>query len=365
MNTIDARRNYFLRAAVFIAAVFVVTVAQLSTGVARADWSDNFSGNQAHNPAGGEWGYYGLTLAAVPQEIPNWTPQFTGDRVVVPRPGAPGGQAMFLAAGWVASQTGTTHHYRDVRVAATVGVGNNGGLGNNNWVGVMARANDFDVYVLTIDHNDGTLNLIKSLNTDATNPITVASTPISFYAALQPYYIQLDALDTAGGTRLVGRIYEDASRNNLFNTIFAFDDAGSTVPGPPLIPFYSGFVAQASTAVAVPTPIDAFFDDISSTTLRPGDVNLDGTVNRADVARLVRGFGMTTNATWDDGDLNGDGRVGLADVMQIQNRLSTGPVVIGPPVELEAAAVPEPGSLWLAAFGGACGFGLLRRRFRQ
>lgn len=93
---------------------------------------------------------------------------------------------------------------------------------------------------------------------------------------------------------------------------------------------------------------------MSSTTLRPGDVNLDGTVNRADVAKALLGFGKLTGATWDDGDFDGNGRVDIADVIKIQNRLPGGGVVIGPPIDVadaRIAAVPEPGSIALAAMG--------------
>lgn len=322
-------------------------------GIAVGDWSDDFSGNQAHNPAGGTWGYVGLTLAAAPQDIPNWTPQFNNDRLVVPRPGAPGGQSMFLAAGYVGSNTGTTHHYQNVRVGGTVGVGDNGGLGNNNLVGLLARANDYDSYVLVVDYNNGSINLIKSRNADPATPITMTSAAIFGYAPLLPFYLQLDVLDTTGGTQLVGRVYEDATRNNLLNTIFAFDDAGNTVPGAPHPAFYSGFVAQVNSPAGTFTPIDAYFDDMSSKTLRSGDVNLDGTVNRADVARLARNFGMSANATWDEGDQNGDGQVDLRDLAAVQRRLPTGPVIIHPPVDVVAdiAAVPEPSSIVLAALG--------------
>ncbi|MEX2188756.1 MAG: dockerin type I domain-containing protein [Pirellulales bacterium] len=353
------QRAVWIRAA----TVAVALVLSISDG-AFGDWSDDFSGNQAHNPAGGTWGYVGLTLAAVPQDIPNWTPQFSGDRLVVPRPGTPGGQAMFLAAGYVGSTSGTTHHYQNVRVGGTVGVGDNGGPGNNNLIGLLARANDYDSYVLVVDHNDGTINLIKSLNSNPAAPTTIESAAIFGYAPLLEFYLQLDVLDTAGGTTLVGRVYENASRVNLLNTITAFDDAGGGVPGAPHPAFYSGFVAQYNTAATTPTTIDAYFDNMSSTTLRPGDVNLDGTVNRADAAILARNFGMSAGATWDDGDLDGNGRVDLADMAQVQRRLTTGPVIIGPPVDVaaNAAAVPEPSSAILATLGVAAGCGLVRRR---
>jgi hypothetical protein len=270
---------------------------------------------------------------------------------------------MVLAAGWVASvEPSRAHHYLNVRVAGTVGVGNNGGVGNNSLVGLLARADEYDVYVLAIDHNTHTLEIQKSYNSDPTDPTTIASEPIVAYTQQQPYYLEMDVFNVAGGTRLVGRIYEDSSRNNLFNSITAFDDDGGAVPGATLPAFYSGWFAQYNTSAGTPTTLDAYFDDLSSTTLRPGDANLDGTVNRADVARVVANLGKSVDTAWDDGDLDGDGRVGVRDLMQVQRALPTGPVIINPPVDLAAAAVPEPAGAWLTVFAALSLSAMARRR---
>lgn len=341
--------------AVRAAAFFALVAVQLA-GVSRADWSDNFNGNTTHNPTNGAWGYLALSLAATPVEITGWNPVLSNDRVNVPSPTA-GGTPLYLAAGYVYDTTGTSHRYGDVRVAGTVGVGNNGGLGNNNLVGLLARASDFDSYVLAVDHRNGTINLVKSRDAAPNTPTTVTSQPILGYAPSLPFHLVLDVLNTpTGGTQLVGRVYEDASKTNLLNTITAFDDAGNVVPGAPHAPYYSGWVAQYNTAAGgSATFVDAYFDNMSSTTLRPGDVNLDGTVNRADVARVAFGFGMPTGATWDDGDMDGNGRVDMADIIKIQNRLAgSGPIIINPPIDVARdaiAAVPEPGSVALVAMG--------------
>lgn len=338
-------------------AAFVAVCLLSTSGVVRGDWTDDFAGNQDHDPADGAWGYVGLTLAAAPQDIPNWTPQFASERVVVPSPGAPGGLPMFLAAGYVGDITGTAHRYQNVRVGGNIAVGNNGGAGNNNLIGLLARANDYDSYVLAVNYDNGTINLVKSSNADAANPIYMTSQAISGFAELEPFFLQMDVQDFAGGTRLVGRVYEDESRSNLLNTIFAFDDAGEAVPGAAHSPYYSGWVVQFNNRTATtPTTIDASFDNMFSLTLRPGDVNFDGRIDRSDVAQLSQHFGMTTGATWDEGDVDGNGRVDMFDLTAVQSRMTAGgPVVIGPPVDIvahaAAAAVPEPSSVALALLG--------------
>lgn len=71
-----------------------------------------------------------------------------------------------------------------------------------------------------------------------------------------------------------------------------------------------------------------------------GDLNADREVDRADVARLARGFGSTA-ASPSQGDLDGDGIVGLADISVLNAQLgarvaSTG--VPTPPVAFAASA---------------------------
>ena len=68
-----------------------------------------------------------------------------------------------------------------------------------------------------------------------------------------------------------------------------------------------------------------------------GDVNFDGAVNQTDVGRIVRAFGKTTGATWDDGDMDGDGRITVADLATLQYHLPSG-------IAVDLAAVPEPGT---------------------
>jgi hypothetical protein len=274
---------------------------------------------------------------------------------------------MFLAAGYVGDISGTAYRYQNVRVGGNIAVGNNGGAGNNNLIGLLARANDYDSYVLAVNYDNGTINLVKSRNADAANPIYMTTQAISGFAALDPFFLQMDVQDFAGGTRLVGRVYEDETRSNLLNTIFAFDDAGETVPGAPHPPYYSGWVVQYNNLTAAnPTTIDASFDNMFSLTLRPGDVNFDGRIDRADVAQLSQHFGMTTGATWDEGDVDGNGRVDMFDLTAVQSRMTAGgPVVIGPPVDIvaNAAAVPEPSSAILAALGfSLASFITVRRR---
>jgi T5SS/PEP-CTERM-associated repeat protein len=87
----------------------------------------------------------------------------------------------------------------------------------------------------------------------------------------------------------------------------------------------------------------------------PGDLNLDGAVNRADLALLVGNYGLTTGATSVQGDMNSDGRVALADLMLLRSMM-TSPG--GSP-----DAVPEPATCLLCCVGiAAMAFVRGRRR---
>jgi hypothetical protein len=87
----------------------------------------------------------------------------------------------------------------------------------------------------------------------------------------------------------------------------------------------------------------------------PGDLNLDGAVNRADLALLVGNYGLTAGATGVQGDMNGDGRVALTDMMLLRSMM-TSPG--GSP-----DAVPEPSAYLVSCMGlAAAAFARSRRR---
>jgi hypothetical protein len=90
----------------------------------------------------------------------------------------------------------------------------------------------------------------------------------------------------------------------------------------------------------------------------PGDVTLDGTVDRRDLAQLAQSYGMRSGARWLDGDLNGDGGVGLVDLALVQRNL--GQTSAWSP---NAVMVPEPPAalLTLAALVALVGGGICRR----
>lgn len=342
-----------------LAAAAALGMLCLISSPGRADWFDDFDGNQLHNPLQGSWDFTGYDLSV--QEISGWQPSLELERVVMSSPFSnPQAPLLSLGAGWVESSTGDVHRYRNSRIAGTAAARDNGGRGNNNLIGLLARLNDFDTYVLAINHDQGTINLIKSRTVDNGDPFFIEAAAIPGYSLHNPYYMTLDVLDVPGGTKLTGRLYEDRSRSNLISTIFAFDDDGEGVPGPTLRPDHSGFFAQVNAGASQPLPVDAYFDDMWAVELRPGDVTLDARINRADAARFAKNFGMVTDATWDEGDMDGDGQVDLRDLVRIQQHLSAGGAT---PVAVASAAVPEPSTMCLGAFGiAAC---LAARRFRR
>lgn len=94
------------------------------------------------------------------------------------------------------------------------------------------------------------------------------------------------------------------------------------------------------------------YDFITTSTPLLGDANMDGLVNREDLAIVTGNFGLAIDALWGNGDFNFDHKVTLADMLIVRNNFSPG----GSP-----AAVPEPGALGLAVFGVAL-VGLRKRR---
>jgi len=98
----------------------------------------------------------------------------------------------------------------------------------------------------------------------------------------------------------------------------------------------------------------------------PGDTNLDGIVNNNDAITFGRNYGLQTGASWAMGDFNGDGKINITDanlLQQYYNRsVNINPGVPSIQPSASPAAIPEPGTLGLIAFGlgGVC----LRRRRR-
>jgi hypothetical protein len=84
------------------------------------------------------------------------------------------------------------------------------------------------------------------------------------------------------------------------------------------------------------------------------DFNHDNAVDTADLALWQTGYGLNTGATYLDGDADGDGAVTGKDFLIWQREFGSGAVV---PLSA-VAAVPEPGSLALAALASLA---LLRR----
>jgi hypothetical protein len=81
---------------------------------------------------------------------------------------------------------------------------------------------------------------------------------------------------------------------------------------------------------------------ILSISALPGDIDLDGDVDRTDAARFTSYFGRPTGATWTTGDFNADGRATLADWALLQSQL--GEEVSPSP---SVAAIPEPATISL------------------
>jgi hypothetical protein len=100
-------------------------------------------------------------------------------------------------------------------------------------------------------------------------------------------------------------------------------------------------------------------DIIPSTPAIPGDANMDGFVNRTDMAILAANLGTTTGALWGQGNFDLDGAVTVRDLQIIQSHFTSA----GP----SPAAVPEPATICFAAIGliVGCSSSVLRKKLRR
>jgi probable HAF family extracellular repeat protein len=89
----------------------------------------------------------------------------------------------------------------------------------------------------------------------------------------------------------------------------------------------------------------------------PGDANLDGTVDRRDLAIVVEHFGATCGATFEQGDFDGDGGVSMMDLLIVKRQFgdpgAPGGAAAG--TATGPAGVPEPATVWLALAFAAIG----------
>lgn len=60
--------------------------------------------------------------------------------------------------------------------------------------------------------------------------------------------------------------------------------------------------------------VSPWSNEASATTPLPGDLNIDGVVDIADLSRMATFFGLRDTAIWGQGDANGDGHVDIADL---------------------------------------------------
>jgi hypothetical protein len=86
----------------------------------------------------------------------------------------------------------------------------------------------------------------------------------------------------------------------------------------------------------------------------PGDLNIDGNVNFADLNVLLANYGLPGDAS--TGDIDGSGVVDFADLNQLLSNCQSSATAA-------SAAVPEPGSLALLAICLFCALQLPRRKF--
>ena len=155
--------------------------------------------------------------------------------------------------------------------------------------------------------------------------------------------ITVVATDLGNGQKYTAATYGSGGYNMALPSGRSYDIVAS---GPGLGQF-------SATGVFIGTD-NVKHDFITTSTPILGDANMDGLVNRADIAIVSGHFGMNTDALWGDGDFNFDRRVTMADLMILQRNLSAA---------ASPVAVPEPASWLLAA--SAVGMATLVRRHRR
>lgn len=102
---------------------------------------------------------------------------------------------------------------------------------------------------------------------------------------------------------------------------------------------------------------------ILSTTALPGDIDLDGDVDRADAASFASQYGTGSGSIWTTGDFNGDAATTLADLALLQAHFGQS---LALPASASLAAVPEPVGyvIVMTTIAAIAGFKRVRRSSR-
>ncbi|MFT3786193.1 MAG: hypothetical protein QM770_08510 [Tepidisphaeraceae bacterium] len=100
--------------------------------------------------------------------------------------------------------------------------------------------------------------------------------------------------------------------------------------------------------------------NVQAIVARPGDANLEGTVNFSDLLTLAANYGTAGGATWSVGDFTGDGSVNFDDLLALAANYGAGPAVLASDWALAQSLVPEPSAIGMLAGAGS----VLVRRVR-
>jgi len=105
-----------------------------------------------------------------------------------------------------------------------------------------------------------------------------------------------------------------------------------------------------------------------------GDLNLDGSVDFLDLAKLAQSYNVTDGSRqWTNGDVNYDGNVDFLDLAKMAQNYNTAlaaPAVPGASADFQAdlarafASVPEPGTISIMCLSAVAMLGRRRRRTR-
>lgn len=236
----------------FLAAAVVLTLAMAP---AQGDWIETFTGGFDQT-----WTFFDNNGSIPPSDT---TLSTAGDKLTI---------RGNLTATYDLNVAGLvpTESFTDVMVRATVSPSpgttfTGGGASTNNDIFIFTRSNGIEAYLLSLDYNDGDVDLVRINNMGGIVGLAGINNPAWFNPA-ESYDLQLVAL----GTQLRGRVYD--SGGNLLADVLASDAT--------LASGFSGIgtsINEDAIAPANLTLLAAMFDNVSSRAIpEPSSVVLAG-----------------------------------------------------------------------------------------
>lgn len=288
------------------------------TGIAHADWSDNFDAGLQQSWSFGD-----------PDARPGFSAGAVGGELVITNSSTPDGGGSSTGFGVV-----ITESFTDVKMTGIINPSGDGNI--NDTVGLLIRGNllNQSFYMAEINYSEGNLHIYRNGGPGNSNIATEAIPSLNFTDSV---YVEVEAI----GDQIEAWVYDAPGGTLRANTSVTDNSFASGLSGVLVNENFGGL------------PMLGVWDDLTSVAIGSdvvGDYDGDGDVDADDYADWKASFGSTTDL---DADGSSNSIIDAADYTIWRDALAGG--------EGSATQIPEPAAALLVALAVCLGFTGRRR----